>query len=178
MKLLDANILLYAYDKSATHHETCRTWLESVFNAAEQLTSGAFRGSSWSIQHSRQTRQPVRWSLSSGTRRPDCHFRSLLTLSRAAPEYAGLIRMLDSSGTTTEGTSADQAATNLDIAYNFTKAIRLDVGAVNLFKRRVWHPHRRRARSPGRRSTARPGSLAPLRQKRSAAERTLRDLKF
>lgn len=37
MKLLDANILLYAYDKSATHHETCRTWLESVFNAAETI---------------------------------------------------------------------------------------------------------------------------------------------
>ena len=37
MKLLDANILLYAYDKSATHHESCRVWLESVFNAAETL---------------------------------------------------------------------------------------------------------------------------------------------
>ena len=24
MKLLDANILLYAYDMSATHHEACR----------------------------------------------------------------------------------------------------------------------------------------------------------
>jgi toxin-antitoxin system PIN domain toxin len=37
MKLLDANILLYAYDKSATHHEICRVWLESVFNAAETI---------------------------------------------------------------------------------------------------------------------------------------------
>lgn len=37
MKLLDANILLYAYDKSAIHHETCRAWLESVFNAADTI---------------------------------------------------------------------------------------------------------------------------------------------
>jgi len=37
MKLLDANILLYAYDRSATHHEVCRMWLESVFNAAETI---------------------------------------------------------------------------------------------------------------------------------------------
>jgi uncharacterized protein len=37
MKLLDANILLYAYDQSSTHHETCRTWLESVFNATETI---------------------------------------------------------------------------------------------------------------------------------------------
>jgi toxin-antitoxin system PIN domain toxin len=37
MKLLDANILLYAYDKSAIHHETCRAWLESLFNAAETI---------------------------------------------------------------------------------------------------------------------------------------------
>jgi uncharacterized protein len=37
MKLVDANILLYAYDKSAIHHDTCRTWLESVFNAPETI---------------------------------------------------------------------------------------------------------------------------------------------
>jgi uncharacterized protein len=37
MKMLDANILLYAYDKSATHHEICRVWLESVFNATETI---------------------------------------------------------------------------------------------------------------------------------------------
>ena len=37
MKLLDANILLYAYDKSAIHHEICRAWLESVFNADEMI---------------------------------------------------------------------------------------------------------------------------------------------
>jgi uncharacterized protein len=37
MKLLDANILLYAYDQSATHHVACRVWLESVFNADETI---------------------------------------------------------------------------------------------------------------------------------------------
>jgi uncharacterized protein len=37
MKLLDANILLYAYDQSATHHVVCRVWLESVFNADETI---------------------------------------------------------------------------------------------------------------------------------------------
>jgi len=37
MKLLDANILLYAYDKSSTHHEICRTWLESAFNTPEAI---------------------------------------------------------------------------------------------------------------------------------------------
>ena len=35
MKLLDANILLYAYDRSATHHDTCRVWLESTLNSDE-----------------------------------------------------------------------------------------------------------------------------------------------
>ena len=37
MKLLDANILLYAYDSSSTHHQTCRAWLESAFNADEMI---------------------------------------------------------------------------------------------------------------------------------------------
>jgi len=37
MKLLDANILLYAYDRSATHHDVCRMWLEAVFNATETI---------------------------------------------------------------------------------------------------------------------------------------------
>ena len=37
MKLLDANILLYAYDTSSSHHETCRAWLESAFNADEMI---------------------------------------------------------------------------------------------------------------------------------------------
>ena len=35
MKLLDANILLYAYDTSSNHHEICHAWLESAFNADE-----------------------------------------------------------------------------------------------------------------------------------------------
>lgn len=30
MKLLDANILLYAYNSDSPHHEVCRTWLERV----------------------------------------------------------------------------------------------------------------------------------------------------
>jgi uncharacterized protein len=37
MKLLDANILLYAYDSSSSHHEICRAWLESAFNAEEMI---------------------------------------------------------------------------------------------------------------------------------------------
>ena len=37
MKLLDANILLYAYDRSAAHHGTCRVWLESTLNADEMV---------------------------------------------------------------------------------------------------------------------------------------------
>jgi len=37
MKLLDANILLHAYDRSAAQHETCRTWLEAAFNATETI---------------------------------------------------------------------------------------------------------------------------------------------
>jgi hypothetical protein len=37
MKLLDANILLYAYDTSSSHHGICRVWLESAFNADETI---------------------------------------------------------------------------------------------------------------------------------------------
>lgn len=37
MKLLDANILLYAYDSSATHHAVCRDWLERIFNEPEPI---------------------------------------------------------------------------------------------------------------------------------------------
>jgi toxin-antitoxin system PIN domain toxin len=32
MKLLDANILLYAYNSDSPHHEACRAWLEQAFN--------------------------------------------------------------------------------------------------------------------------------------------------
>jgi hypothetical protein len=35
VKLLDANILLYAYDSSSQHHATCRAWLERTLNAEE-----------------------------------------------------------------------------------------------------------------------------------------------
>jgi toxin-antitoxin system PIN domain toxin len=37
VKLLDANILLYAYNRDSPHHDTCRVWLESAFNAAETV---------------------------------------------------------------------------------------------------------------------------------------------
>ena len=37
MKLLDANILLYAYDSDSTHHRVCRSWLEAAFNADETV---------------------------------------------------------------------------------------------------------------------------------------------
>jgi uncharacterized protein len=35
VKLLDANILLYAYDSSSQHYATCREWLETTLNAEE-----------------------------------------------------------------------------------------------------------------------------------------------
>jgi toxin-antitoxin system PIN domain toxin len=31
--LLDANILLYAYDSDSDHHAVCRSWLEAAFNS-------------------------------------------------------------------------------------------------------------------------------------------------
>ena len=35
MKLLDANILRYAYDSDSVHHTVCRSWLEAAFNSDE-----------------------------------------------------------------------------------------------------------------------------------------------
>lgn len=37
MKLLDANILLYAYDSSSTHHLACSAWLETTLNSDETV---------------------------------------------------------------------------------------------------------------------------------------------
>jgi uncharacterized protein len=37
LKLLDANILLYAYDSVATHHSRCCDWLERSLNDDEQV---------------------------------------------------------------------------------------------------------------------------------------------
>ncbi|MBS0612270.1 MAG: PIN domain-containing protein [Proteobacteria bacterium] len=37
MKLLDANILLYAFDANSTHHATCKAWLESTLNDDEPV---------------------------------------------------------------------------------------------------------------------------------------------
>jgi uncharacterized protein len=35
VRLLDANILLYAYDSDSVHHVACRSWLEATFNSEE-----------------------------------------------------------------------------------------------------------------------------------------------
>ena len=35
MKLLDANVLLYAYDRDSAQHTACRLWLEAVLNSDE-----------------------------------------------------------------------------------------------------------------------------------------------
>jgi uncharacterized protein len=37
VKLLDANILLYAYNLDSPHHDVCRIWLEAAFNGAEPV---------------------------------------------------------------------------------------------------------------------------------------------
>jgi uncharacterized protein len=37
VKLLDANILLYAYDSDSPQHTACRAWLEAAFNAEETV---------------------------------------------------------------------------------------------------------------------------------------------
>ena len=37
MKLLDANILLYAYDATSDHHQACREWLEDTLQADEPV---------------------------------------------------------------------------------------------------------------------------------------------
>lgn len=37
MKLLDANVLLYAYNADSPHHDACREWLESAFNDEEAV---------------------------------------------------------------------------------------------------------------------------------------------
>jgi toxin-antitoxin system PIN domain toxin len=37
MKLLDANVLLYAYDADSSHHAACRPWLNATFNSDEVI---------------------------------------------------------------------------------------------------------------------------------------------
>ena len=39
MKLLDANVLLYAYNADSPHHAACRAWLESALNDAEETVA-------------------------------------------------------------------------------------------------------------------------------------------
>jgi hypothetical protein len=36
-QLLDANILLYAYDSDSAHHAVCRSWLEAALNSEETV---------------------------------------------------------------------------------------------------------------------------------------------
>ena len=35
MKLIDVNVLLYAYDRGASQHAACSAWLEAAFNSEE-----------------------------------------------------------------------------------------------------------------------------------------------
>jgi len=35
VKLVDVNVLLYAYDREAPHHVACKAWLEAAFNSEE-----------------------------------------------------------------------------------------------------------------------------------------------
>jgi toxin-antitoxin system PIN domain toxin len=37
VKLLDANVLLYAYDSSSAHHAACRDWLQAALNDDEPV---------------------------------------------------------------------------------------------------------------------------------------------
>jgi len=37
MKLLGANVLLYAYNSDSPHPEVCRVWLEEAFNDIESI---------------------------------------------------------------------------------------------------------------------------------------------
>ena len=39
MKLLDANVLLYAYNADSPHHAACRAWLESTLNDAAEAVA-------------------------------------------------------------------------------------------------------------------------------------------
>jgi toxin-antitoxin system PIN domain toxin len=39
VKLLDANVLLYAYNADSAHHAVCRAWLESAFNDPEEIVA-------------------------------------------------------------------------------------------------------------------------------------------
>ena len=37
MIIVDANVLLYAYNPASQHHAACRGWLESALNGSEQI---------------------------------------------------------------------------------------------------------------------------------------------
>lgn len=37
MIIVEANVLLYAYNPASSHHESCRGWLEQALNGSEQI---------------------------------------------------------------------------------------------------------------------------------------------
>jgi uncharacterized protein len=39
VKVLDANVLLYAYDADSTHHGVCRAWLEAALNDPQEIVA-------------------------------------------------------------------------------------------------------------------------------------------
>jgi toxin-antitoxin system PIN domain toxin len=39
VKLLDANVLLYAYNADSPHHGACRAWLETAFNDLDEIVA-------------------------------------------------------------------------------------------------------------------------------------------
>ncbi len=61
MKLLDVNVLLYAYDSSAAHHNACRQWLTAAFNSDETLEIPwqTVFGFVWIATNPRAVRQPL-----------------------------------------------------------------------------------------------------------------------
>lgn len=61
MKLLDANILLYAYDSNSQHHAACRSWLDAALNSEETvaLPWQAVLAFVRIATHSRAVRQPL-----------------------------------------------------------------------------------------------------------------------
>jgi toxin-antitoxin system PIN domain toxin len=39
MKLVDANVLLYAYNADSPYHSVCRSWLEAAFNDLDEIVA-------------------------------------------------------------------------------------------------------------------------------------------
>jgi predicted nucleic acid-binding protein len=70
MALIDANLLLYAYDPSSPHHPAARVWLENTLSGREQI------GLAWMtvLAFFRTAQAHVRWNIRfpSLRRRPLC----------------------------------------------------------------------------------------------------------